>query len=306
MNLLLSVSKIMLRRRLLAFACLLIAPLLMQQANASVTLDFNTLQHGEIVTNQFSNGIDGVTISGINLNKNFDLVVAFDTYAHPTEDPDLEDPFGPGNASRDPDGTLGLLDPSIPDPWGISYVSRFHKALIIQENDDGIDDGIADFPDDEGRRPAGSIFFDFDNPITEVGFDLLDIEGPKEYRGSSGYVASFFVNNQELARVGFAEFITPGSRFYDSTVKYGNNSANRIQPITVEKLSAFTGTIIEKFDRVEINFGGSAAVDNLVYTAFTSPTQAVPEASSVLIWALLGLAAGGYRSRQFTARPQTD
>jgi len=283
MNRLLSVPKTALQRcRLLGCACLAIV-FFMQQANASVTLDFNTLpgggaiEHGRIINSQYF-ASDGVTISGVNRGGGPDLVVAFDTSKTGTRDRDLEDPFTGGNI---PSNTF------------------LGNVLIIQENNWGSSDGVVNYPDDEGTRPAGSIFFDFDDPITEISFDLLDVEGPDEFGDSAGYVASFFDGSGvELARVGFGEFITSSSLFYDSTVEYGNNSANRIQPITAANLSELTGDVIENFSRVEINFGGSAAIDNLVYTSFISPNQVIPEASSVLIWALLGLTVGGCKRRQ--------
>ena len=44
---------------------------------------------------------------------------------------------------------------------------------------------------------------------------------------------------------------------------YANNTINRIQPITAADVSVFDGNPqLTKFDRVGINFGGSAAVDN--------------------------------------------
>jgi len=280
--------------RRLAPACLVLIlflqPLFLQPADASVTLDFNTLpggglvEHGRIINSQYSSS-HGVTISAVNVGGGPDLVVAFDTSKTGTRDPDLEGPFTGGN---------------------IDHHTFLGNVLIIQEDREGIADGAVDgvvnHPDDEGSRPAGSIFFDFDNPITEIGFDLLDVEGPSEYGRNSGYVASFFAAGVELARVGFNEFITSTSLFYDSTVKYGNNSANRIQPITAGDLSRFTNTILETFNHVEINFGGSAAIDNLVFTPFTPASQsAVPEVSSVLVWGLLGLTVGsGYRRRKRT------
>jgi len=204
-----------------------------------------------------------------------------------------------------------LFDPTIPSNYN-QYASRFQSALIIQENDYGIDDGVADHP-----RPAGSIFFDFENPITAIGFDLLDIETSGEFlnndpsnssspagtRTTSGYVG-FFENDVEVARVGFNEFTAGGAfRTDNSDVEFGNNSANRFEPITVADLNGFASTTVANFDRIEFNFGGSGAVDNLTYTSFTSPPSPaeVPEASSVLIWALLGLTVGGYRRRQLLA-----
>jgi len=268
-----ALKSILKRSRRLACACLAVA-LILQQADASITLDFNSLVHGEIVGNQFSGPPFNLTVSGVNVSSGPDLVVAFDTtLLNNTEDSDLEAPFSGGNLPRNT--ILG-------------------RVLIIQENDVGTDDGFADLPDDEGSRPAGSIFFDFDEPITEIGFDLLDVEGPDEFGDDSGFVATLFdANGNELARVGFNEFL-PGGTFenVDDPVVFGDNSANRIRPITAADLN------IENFTRVEINFGGSAAIDNLVYTPFTPPNQSVPEASSVLVWALLALTVGSYKRRQ--------
>jgi len=175
-----------------------------------------------------------------------DLGVIFDSndFSEP-EDRDLQGPSwsGGGNLAIDADNTV--LD----------------KLLIIQE--DGFDDGgvISTDPDDEGSRPAGSIYFDFNTAIDSFGFDLVDVEGPTEFGHDSGYSAAFFdMNGVELARVGFGDFITNGDPFFDSTVGFGDNSANRISPITAAALG------VNPFSRVEINLGGSAAVDNITYT----------------------------------------
>ena len=313
-------------------------------------IDFNDLQHGEIVSadGQFGQSIAGKKVSdgtlgsnsvrvlGVNPNDNSgrDWIVAFDTFQSTSSDPDLEDPFDGGNAAvhtidgtpseiRNEIGNTGTYeiiggDVRHPDlintdqalRAGVARASRFQSALIIQEagvgvdnNDDGVIDGNNNNqndnvgPDDEGRRPAGSIIFDFENPITEIGFDLLDIEGPDEFANDSGYVAAFFQNGAEVARVGFDEFVTAnGNPFFDGSVEFGNNSANRIDPITVVDLSQIAGNTITDFDRVEINLGGSGAVDNLVYKSYTQQ-QSIPEATSLLVWGLLGLTVGGYKQR---------
>jgi len=107
--------------------------------------------------------------------------------------------------------------------------------------------------------------------MCSVGFDLIDVEGPSEFGRNSGFVATFFMGGDELARVGFDQFINENSMFYDPTVEYGNNKANRISPITVDALSSFTGTSITTFDKVEINLGGSSAIDNIDVSTCQTP-----------------------------------
>lgn len=228
---------------------------------APVTIDFNSLEHGRIVNTQYS----GVTISADNDGGGPDLAVAFNTNTaeDQTSDDDLLKPWDAGNIPANTD--LGNI-------------------LIIQENND-VTNGIANDPDDEGSRPAGSIFFDFAFEVDSFGFDLIDVEGPAEYGTDKGYFATFYVNDTVLGSVGFGDFVTFGSGFYDPSVVFGNNSANRIAPITATTLG------IDYFDLVEINFGGSAGIDNIVYTeASTTTTNVVPiPAAAWLFASALGL-----------------
>lgn len=214
----------------------------------ALEINFNDLQPGAIVSDQYS-GM-GVTISAVNLHQPHDLAIIFDSSATGTDDPDLEGP----NWST---GNLGTTD--------------LGNLLIIAENDfDGNDDGLIDAPDDEGGRPAGWIDFQFADPITAFGLDLIDVEGPAEYNVDSGFVATFFQGSGELARVGFGAFVDSSSPFYDSTVVFGDHSANRISPITAAQLG------LDQFDGVRIDLGGSAAVDNINWTV-------VPEPGSLLL-----------------------
>ena len=254
------------------------------------TQTFNDLSHGQIVDNQFSNGINGFTVRGTNVSEGPDLIVAFDTFEEKTADSDLEDPFDLGNAHTS-EIFRDLQDPNNSN----SNVSRFFDALIIQEN--GQEDldrpGFIDSdPDDEGSRPAGTIQLDFESPISRFGFDLLDVENVGEE-----FNLVFSSGEEVLARVPFEEFVTDDTStsglFFDETIEFGNNSANRIVPITSARLRAFTGdNLIESFDQIAINLGGSGAVDNILFENF------VPEPTSAVSWLMICAAFVGFRRRQ--------
>lgn len=213
---------------------------------------FESLVHGEIITNQFAD--IGMTIAAQNFQLAGAMPIAFDTQFISTADPDLNGPpWGGGNLA--PDTILG-------------------KVIIVPENmTDANNDGIVDDPDDEGARPAGELSFAFDEMITGFGFDVLDIEGVTQ----EATVLEFFRYGDSMASISFDEFTNPLSDFYDSTIEFGNNSANRVQPITADMLG------IDGFTSVTIHLGGSSAFDNIV---------TIPAPGSVALLALGGIAAG--------------
>ncbi len=218
----------------------------------ALLLDFDDLPQGDIASSQFLKTY-GVSISVKNFGNGPGLAIIFDSLNPTGQDYDLAGPPWEGGNLASGNTVLG-------------------KILIIAENDDDLDnDGLIDLPDDEGNRPAGSIYFDFENPMCSVGFDLIDVEGPSEFGRNSGFVATFFMGGNELARVGFDQFINENSMFYDPTVEYGNNKANRITPISVDALSSFTGKSITAFDKVEFNLGGSSAIDNIDVSSCQTP-----------------------------------
>ncbi len=200
-------------------------------ADVLETIDFNGLVHGEIVNTQYQ-GSHGVTIDARNYSRSFDLAVAFDTTRTGTRDDDLEDPWTSGNLA----GNMNL-----------------GNALILQENNYGIGDGIADRPDDEGSRPAGWIRFSFDEVKTGIGFDILDLESATAEASS----LKLYLDGSLVASIDFMDFISAGSDVYDPSVSYGNNSANRIGVITADALG------IQGFNTAKFKLGGSMAIDTI-------------------------------------------
>jgi hypothetical protein len=220
-----------LRRRWGAF--LLGVAFLAAPARASV-VTFNSLSHGQIVTNQFA-ASHGLTISANNINRPHDLAIIFDSLQTNTADPDLEGP--PWSGGNLPSNTV------------------LNDMLILAENDVDViaPFGFIDDPDDEGSRPAGDLIFSFASPITAFGFDIVDVEGVMD---ENGFI-SFFLGGVPQGVVNFSQFVTPGM-FFDPTVDFEDHSANRIKTITAAQLGS------SGFDRVVVRMGGSGALDNLV------------------------------------------
>ena len=208
-------------------------------------IGFNDLQPGTVVNSQYSSA-GGVVISVQRTSSGPAVATLYNTGRTGEPDPDLQTPFAMGNL-----GTAG--------PGG--------NVLIIPENNtDRNGDGLIDSPNDEGTRPAGQFTFDFLAPVQSFGFDLIDVEGPAEFNSNAGYFASFYLDGELEARVGFGSFVDPLSPFYDPTVRYGDNSANRIRPITARQVG------MPQFDRVVLNFGGSGGTDNLLFTFVPEPS----------------------------------
>ncbi|MEO0630324.1 MAG: hypothetical protein AAFY46_06310 [Planctomycetota bacterium] len=220
------------------------------------TFTFDSLAHGEILTNQFE---PAMSVVGTNINRPFDIVAGFDTGQTGTSDPDLQGPPWSG-------GNLAISNTE----------TALGTALIIAENNvDANNDGILDDPDDEGGRPAGTMDLGFASPIPVVGLDIIDIEGRVREFSS----LDFYAGGALVGSVGFDEFEDAGSPYFDPSVVFGNNTANRIQPIAASDFGVLG------FDRVVINVGGSSA-----YDTFVVPTPATA--------AVLGVAAIGLRRRR--------
>ena len=184
------------RPRPIALLAVALLALAVAPATATaLTIDFEGLQHGEVVTS-----FGGVTITADNFNRSFDYAVAFDSTETGTRDPDLEDDWAGGNLVGE---VLGNL-------------------LILQENDYGCDTGVCRKPDDEGRRAAGTLTLEFDVATPFLGFDLIDVDSTMAENG----VLTLWDAAGASASIDF-DVILSG---YD----IGDNTANRIDPLLAE------------------------------------------------------------------------
>lgn len=238
-----------------AFAGALLSCAAVGASAGTTTINFNNVSHGTVVNNQYA----GVAISADNATNNVDVAVAFDTQLQPSFDPDMTSPWSGGNIQS---ALLG-------------------NVLVIQEEGPIVGGmvGPGGNPHNEGARPAGTITFEFNQVITAFGMDVVDIEGPVEFGTTSGFFLQFFLNGVEVADVAFGELVTPGNTFYDASIAFGNNTANRINPYSVDDLNAH-GFNVTGFDTVVVNLGGSGGIDNIVYetengTGVPSPSAAV-------------------------------
>ena len=238
-------------------------------AQAETVITFDELVHGQRVTTDMYEA-QGVKFGVENYNKSFDKAVAFDTHTLPsqTSDDDLLRPWDGGNLMHE---DLG-------------------KVLIIQENN-RFRNGVALDPDDEGSRPAGEFRFNFTTGITSFGLDLIDVEGAVEYGNAGGYIVTLFKGeDRRLASFSFGDFVTPGTEVYDATIRYGNNTANRLQPIT----AAMVG--VDHFDKVVVSLGGSGAIDNVRFTQLS--VVPAPSAATAGLGLLAILGAGRLMRRR--------
>lgn len=218
--------------RMLAFLSIFVGA----SAVSATNVDFNDSATGRLITNQYS-ASHGVTFSGDNYRPTGpDKLVIFKSDRTGTPDLDLEYPWSAGN--------LAAKLPSTP-------AVHLDKILIIAEDLLDFDhNGLIDHPDDEAQ--GGSIFVKFDTPKSALGFDLIDVELTPQLDS-----IEFLYQGQSLKTIPFDQFTNPLSPYYDPSIVWADRSANRISPLTTQRLG------IRSFDAVTFRFPECAAIDNL-------------------------------------------
>lgn len=238
------------------------------QSAYAIMIDFDTLVKGEIVNTQFQ-GSNGVTISGTNADTEDDgpdIVIIFDSNMFSGNDADLTGPGGGGTCGSGCDGDWdgGNL--------GGGVQEDLEKMIILPEDDTDTspNDGNVDDPNDEGGRPAGTITIEWDTCVESFGFVIVDQEFPS-VEVTDGFV-QFFDGATDLGTVQFEWFVDNSlpvgnaGLFFDATVDYGDNHANRVQPVTIADLMTLDNTITSSgWTKAVINLAGSGAFDDIEY-----------------------------------------
>lgn len=179
----------------------------------------------------------------------------FDSTKRNTRDPDLEDKYG----------------------WSQGNLKNqeLGNLLIVQEN-------YYNIPDDEAG--GGSLLFKFEDNLSSFGFDIVDVEGGGEPLSFHVYEADGTKHSLDFSQI----------TNRDNSISWGDNSANRIAPIT----AADFGLDELLFNMVEVELAGSGAVGNVNFTPYRPPS-AVPEPTTMLLVGagLLGLVVLKRRSK---------
>lgn len=169
---------------------------------ASSTLDFSSLNHGDVVSrygtgestiglgdNQFNldNGVN-VSVSARVSGTGHERAVIFDTTQTGTEDWDLEDhDVYNGNQGFKYKGSYaGTAALSGSSGSGKRYTDNLYgseavgNVLILQEDGNNCSGSSCNSPDDNGARPAGFFFFQFDQDVIVDSIDFVDVEDCEE------------------------------------------------------------------------------------------------------------------------------
>jgi hypothetical protein len=202
------------------FACCLIP-----QANAAV-INFDDQATGTIIDTEYA---PVVSLRVKNRGGGPDLGVIFDTLNPTGGDIDLGGPFDSNN-------------PKLADNF------KTGNVLIIQENRMGCDTAICTNPDDEGSRPAGTFYFDFETVITLESIDFFDVETAENGRTPNNAIKLFDAADNEIMPDTFYTPDTGGDNMWDQLV-----------------------FDVDGVKRIELNLGGSGAIDNIRFTVVPIP-----------------------------------
>lgn len=242
------------------------ATLMSSNALAFTSIGFENLVSGQVVDDEYVLS-DGVTLSAVNTNRDFDFAVVFDTGLLPTRDGDLIAPFydfiesdfaNAGDQDAQSfngdvrDGNNGMIDPG--------------NILIIQENNIGCGDGICDKPDDEANRPNGWFDIEFDTPVFLSSIDFFDVEVEEDNRPDAQITLT--------TATGSEIFFTPntGGNFTYTENMQSASGAAFARPGAYNTWDRQFFNVAE-VTMIRINMGGSGGIDNIRF-ATNVPTPA--------------------------------
>ena len=152
------------------------------------------------------------------------------------------DSLNPTGGDTDLGGPFNTNNPDLPN----GFIAN--NVLIIQENSAGCTTLTCATPDDEGSRPAGTFFFDFTNLVTLESIDFFDVETAENGTTPNNVIRLFDAADNE---------ILPGTFYTPDTG--GDNMWDRL---------AFD---VDGVKRIELNLGGSGAIDNITVTVVPVP-----------------------------------
>lgn len=233
----------------LALPALFVGPLV-AQPGVKVPLDWEQFPEGRIMDDEFdlSAGVNIITFKGnpgagstgiTGAGQGVGYSVLYDsTDVGGGADPDLEGP-----------------------PWDAGNAEFFiaGNLIIVQENGPTAGEITAgqlstNAPDDNS---GGSILFEYDTPQEAMTFYWVDMDDAND--GEVVFIDTTTTPDTSIV-VEFADLINPASQFYDPGVEFGDASFDFIDEISVQELTAFSGTPITSFNYVRFNMIGSGSV----------------------------------------------
>ena len=143
-------------------------------------------------------------------------------------------------------GDTDLGSPFAPGPGNNLGSLSPGNVLVIQENDN-CNSLSCTTPDDEGSRPGGQFTIEFDQAVTLNSIDFFDVEIEESGPTDDNRISLFDINDNLIA----LDFFTPDTG--------GDNQWAR----------ALFG--VDGVARIEINMGGSGAIDNIDVTVVPLP-----------------------------------
>lgn len=223
---------------------------------ASITLDFEAVGDGAIVTDgSSSTGLyTGITISALNVGGGPNTAVAYDSEGAIGRDNDLEENRFSSNFVNGATDTGGI--------------TGFGNLLIVQENSIGCTDGVCDRPDDEAG--GGFLRFGFEQSHFLRSFDYFDIDGSPNQQAETFAVKLFTNANFDW------EDAVDGTDvlLVDGLLSTGGDNTFRTH--TLSGLQFVYG--------VEFAFSSSGAIDNIVLDPVSTSEEVIPEPATLLIF----------------------